>query len=191
MNNVNQQKKKVNSKLNKKIITAFLAVLLFLVILVVSLITLASTVRASNLSFLQYRYYIMNTDSQPNIAKRGDLVIAKKVHNEEIQVGDAIVYGDGKFYFCDNIIETKTANGVTKVIIAEGDGIKYQFSERDVSGKVIHTIPELGNIITFLRTPLGIVFFIIFIVCLFLLLRLIFIVKSENKNDKVNRNNTK
>lgn len=167
---------------NKKLITSFIAVILFVSILVISLITLASTVKASNLAFGTYRFYIMKSESQPEIALKGDLVIAKKLKLGEIQPGDKIVYGDGKFYYCDNIEQTKKINTITKMITAQRDGIKYQFSEDEVEGKIICTIHELGDIISFLRTPIGMLFFIVFIICVFLLMRIIFIGKKKENN---------
>lgn len=167
---------------NKKLITSFIAVILFVSILVISLITLASTVKASNLAFGTYRFYIMKSESQPEIALKGDLVIAKKLKLGEIQPGDKIVYGDGKFYYCDNIEQTKKINTITKMITAQRDGIKYQFSEDEVEGKIICTIHELGDIISFLRTLIGMLFFIVFIICVFLLMRIIFIGKKKENN---------
>ena len=124
----------------------------------------------------------MKSESQPEIALKGDLVIAKKLKLGEIQPGDKIVYGDGKFYYCDNIEQTKKINTITKMITAQRDGIKYQFSEDEVEGKIICTIHELGDIISFLRTPIGMLFFIVFIICVFLLMRIIFIGKKKENN---------
>lgn len=177
-----KDKKEQKKFFNKKLITSFIAVILFVSILVISLITLASTVKASNLAFGTYRFYIMKSESQPEIALKGDLVIAKKLKLGEIQPGDKIVYGDGKFYYCDNIEQTKKINTITKMITAQRDGIKYQFSEDEVEGKIICTIHELGDIISFLRTPIGMLFFIVFIICVFLLMRIIFIGKKKENN---------
>lgn len=177
-----KDKKEQKKFFNKKLITSFIAVILFVSILVISLITLASTVKASNLAFGAYRFYIMKSESQPEIALKGDLVIAKKLKLGEIQPGDKIVYGDGKFYYCDNIEQTKKINTITKMITAQRDGIKYQFSEDEVEGKIICTIHELGDIISFLRTPIGMLFFIVFIICVFLLMRIIFIGKKKENN---------
>lgn len=152
-NNMNQRKEQ-NKVTNKKVVTQIVAVVLFVVILILSLITIASSVKAKNLAFLRYRYYIMRSKSQPEIARVGDLVIAKKLDNGHIQVGDNIVYGDGKFYYCDEIVQSKKMNTTTKIIIAEKDGVRYQFSESEIEGKIVKTIPQLGDIIAFMRTPI-------------------------------------
>lgn len=182
---------------NKKMITAVSAIILFVFILVISLITMASTIKASNLAFGRYRFYIMKSETQPEIAENGDLVIAKKLKSGEIKPGDKIVYGDGKFYYCDNIEQTKRINTITKMITAQRDGIKYQFSEDEVEGKIICTINEVGNVISFLRTPIGMVFFFVIVFCMFLLMRIIFLgkkqdeenIQNENQNEKIQVDN--
>ena len=174
--------KEKNSKSNfggKKIILLIFAIFLFVFMLIMLLITLYSTVRASNLAFGKYSFYIMKSDSQPEIAKRGDLVITKIHKNEEIQLGDKIVYRDNDLYYCDKIEETTEKANITKIITIQKDGIKYQLSENEIKGKVICSIHGLGNIITFLRTPVGMVFFIVFMICIFLVMRKLFI-NNEN-----------
>lgn len=174
-----EEKKNKNKFFNKKLISLFFVVLLFVFILITSLITLYSTVRTSNLAFGKYSFYIMKSEMQPDIARKGDLVITKKCKYGQIEQGDKIVYGDGVFYYCDKIEQTKETNTYTKMIIIQNDGIKYQLSENEVKGKVVHTIHDLGSIIEFLRTPLGMVFFIVFMICIFLVMRKLFI-NNEN-----------
>lgn len=178
-----ENKKEQKKYFNKKVITSIFAVILFVSILVISLITLASTVKASNLALGKYRFYIMKSESQPEIASKGDLVIAKKLKLGEAKPGDKIVYGDGEFYYCDNVEQTKKINTITKMITAQRDGIKYQFSEDEIEGKVVYTIRELGDIVSFLRTPVGTVFFIIFVICIFSLLRILFVGKKNEENN--------
>lgn len=169
MEKINERKKGKN----KKLITQIIATLLFVVISILSIITVTSSVKASNLAFFKYRYYIMKAESHPQVANAGDFVIAKKMKFGDVHEGDNIVYKDGKFYYCDEIIDVKNNNSAIKVIIAEKDGIKYRFSEDDIEGKIVKVIPHLGSVIDFLRTPLGIVMFVLFIMCLFILLRIL------------------
>ena len=181
-----KKEQKKNNNDTKKITTQVIAAILFLVILIVTLITIVSTIKTSNLAFLRYKFYIMRSASQTQIAYPGDLVIAKKMSADKMKAGDSIVYGGKKYYFADSITQVKKANTVTKIIIAEKDGVRYQFSEEDIEGKVVKTIPELGNIISFLRTPLGMVIFIIFTICVFALLRVLLL---KNKDDDADNNN--
>ena len=175
----NKQKKMNSTNLKKGFLQVFI-IIFSITILVLSLITLASTVKAHDLAFLRYRFYIMRAESRPEAAEKGDLVIAQKLDSGELKAGDYIVYGDNKTYYCDKIAEIKKVNIVNKVITAESNGVSYQFNENEISGKVVKKFHKVGNIITFLRTPLGIVFFVLFIVCLFALLRVLI---TSNKND--------
>ena len=170
------------SDIKKKTLQAFIIVF-SLTILILSLITLASSVKASNLAFGRTQFYIMKSTSQPEIANAGDLVIVKRQDPGQIKAGDKIVYKDGEFYYCDKVVQTKKSNIVNKFILAEKDGVSYQFDESNVKGTVFKTIPRLGAIITFIRTPIGIVFFMLFIICLFALLRIL--ITYGKKEDKV------
>lgn len=189
MKGKNIQKKNENNIFIRKRILQIIIVIFSLTLLLITLITLASTVRASNLAIGRYRFYIMRTDSQPEIAQSGDLVIAHKTNPGEIKVGDSVVYGDNDVYYCDKIIEVNKSNTVNKVILAEKDGVKYQFNESDISGKVVKRFYKLGNIIAFLKTPVGIVFFMLFLICLFALLKiLVNYYDNDEINDKVKTN---
>lgn len=168
-------------KLNRKKITLQVLLIIFsLAVLIISLITLASTVKASNLAFGRYRFYIMKSQSQSGIAEFGDLVIAKKMDQGAINVGDNIVYRDGEFYYCEKIVETRKSNVVNKIIIAEKDGVKYRFNETDIEGKIVKNIHDLGDVLSFLKTPVGFIFFILIVICIFLLLRVAFIRNFSN-----------
>lgn len=177
-----EENTKQNEYNYKNIILQIGIIIFSLVILIIVLITIASTVKSSNnLAFGKYKFYIMKAESKTDIVEKGDLVIVKKAKSDEIQIGDYIVYGDNEFYYCDNIVQTKKMNTIMKIIIAENDGIKYQFEESEIEGKVVYSIHKVGNIITFLRTPIGIIFFILFIICLFILLRMVFVFRNNNQ----------
>lgn len=177
----NSNKNKCNYK---KIILQIFIVLFSLTLLIVTLITMTSTIKSSNnLAFGKYKLYIMKEGYKTGIAKEGDLIIVKKTKSDEIQVGDNIVYKDNKFYYCDNIVQTKNLNTVTKIITAENNGIQYQFDASEIEGKIVLKIHNIGNIIIFLKTPVGIILFILFIICLFTLLRVI-LIHNKNKYSK-------
>ena len=183
-----KQKKSRDIRTKKRFLQVFI-VIFSLTILILSLITLASTVKANDLAFGRYRFFIMRTESRPEAAEKGDLVIAKKLDVGELKTGDYIVYGGNKTYYCDKVAEIKKVNIVNKVITAESNGVSYQFNEADISGKVIKNYHKIGNIITFLRTPVGIVFFILFIICLFALLRILITYKKDSNDEEKQENN--
>ena len=167
---------------NKKIFLQILIVITSIIILVLSLITLASTVKANdNLAFGRYRFYIMRDQSQPEIAQTGDLVIAKRLDLGEINKGDKIVYRGDEYYFANEVVEVTKSNIVNKIVIAEKDGISYRFNEAEISGKVVKKIYKLGNVISFMRTPFGILLFVLFTAALFMFLK---ILVADTKNQK-------
>ena len=176
----NNKQMKNNSEIKKRALQVFIIVF-SLTILIISLITLASSVKASNLAFGRTQFYIMKDDSQSGIAEKGDLVITKRLEPGEIKAGDKIVYKDNEFYYCENVVDVRKTNIVNKLIIAEKDGVSYQFNEGDVQGKVVKNFNKVGAIITFIRTPIGMVFFMLFIICLFALLRILITYKREDK----------
>ena len=166
-----EEKKSKSNFCSKKVISLILVVFLFMFILTILLITLYSTVKASNLAFGKYSFYIMRTDTQPEIARRGDLVITKIQAKGEIQSGDKIVYSDNEFYYCEKIEETKGKANITKSITIKKDGIKYQLSGNEIKGKVVGSIQGLGEVITFFRTPFGAIVYILFIICVFFIMK--------------------
>ena len=183
--NKERKKKKV-----AKVLLRITIVVLFLLTLILFLITMASTIISKdNLAFIDYKFYIMKASSEPEIAHVGDLVIVEKYKPNTVQAGDKIVYSgnnDNKFYYCNSVNSTKKQNIIMKMITVESNGVQYQFEESEVEGKVIATVPLLGRITTFLRTILGKIVFILYIICLFILLRVIFTrrkMKDKNTED--------
>lgn len=183
--NYNEKYKRKDNKIKTSARITIILTLLVLMITIM-LITLFSTMFASNLAFLKYKFYVMDTDSQPYIAEKGDLVIAQRSLPGQVVKGDKVVYGGNKFYYCDDVVETKKVNTVYKMIIAEKEGVRYQFEESEIEGKVVKTIPNLGNIVLFLRTPLGIILYIVFTICVFILLRILLLRRKDEKDDDNN-----
>jgi len=174
MENKKVQKKTNNKKISSSTVALRIsAIILFMVMFITFLYTLYSSVIASNLAFGDYRFYIMEAENQANVASKGDLVIAKRLKLGEVQVGDKIVYGDGKFYYCDDVEEIKKKNTVVKMITAEVDGIRYRFSEEEISGKIVKNVKIIGNMIKFLKSPIGIVVFLSIVITIIILLLII------------------
>lgn len=169
-----------------KLILRTIIMIYALILLITTLFVLACTVKNDNLSFGKYQFYIMKTDEHSEFAEPGSLVIVREYRKDEVAVGDYIVYGDGKYYYCNNVLSVNKNNIIKRMIFAEKDGIKYQFDEDVVEGKIVKVIPKVGNIIKFFRTPIGIVIFVIFTVCLFVLLRVIFTRKKDDEKQKDN-----
>ena len=195
MNNQKKQKKKEDNKKQDNLIKrsikfiVILAVLILMYIMI--LMTVFATTRAQfNLGFADYKFYAMESEAHPSIAKKGDLVIVRNNKHEEYKKGDGFVYGGQKFYYCDEVEEVRKENIVYKVLIAQDGVVKYRMYDTDVEGKVVYVIPVLGSIVWFLRTPLGIIFFILFTICLFILLRYLFVHNKKDEDDNENEEET-
>jgi len=163
----------------KKHIKIAISIILSIIIFINVLIVVFCSTVSSTLSYLDYKFYIMTSELQPEIAKKGDLVIVKEMKPGEVKKGDNIVYNDGQDNFCSTVIETRRVKTVYNDIIIQEDGIKYKFDEQDIQGKLVFRIKDLGRILKFLRTKLGMVFFAIFMLCWILLIKIVFINKMS------------
>ncbi len=182
-----KEDKEQKKKIIEKVILRITIVLLFLFIVGVSLVTLASTImHKENLSFGNYKFYIMRPDTQKEIAEQGDLVIVKQYKTNEAKAGDSVVYYSGENYYANKIQSIETKNEILHMATLEGNGVKYQIEESQLEGKVIKIIHNLGSFIKFLRTALGTILFILITICLFILLRAIFIRKKQEKSQEEN-----
>ena len=81
----------------------------------------------------------------------GDLIVVKAT--EEFEVGDIVVYQDRNSLLVHRIIEMGAK------VITQGDANNAPDAPIELSaikGKVLFWIPYLGNVISFLKTPIGI-----------------------------------
>lgn len=175
----------------KKIILQIFIILFSFILLIVTLITMTFTIKSSdNLAFGKYKFYIMKDGNKTGIAEDGDLIIVKRTKSDEIQIGDNIVYEDNEVYYCAKIEQTKKSNTITKLITDENDGIRYQFDVKEIEGKIIFKFHNVGNLILFLRTPLGIMLIFLFLIFLFVLLRIILVYYKNTYSKQIENKDT-
>lgn len=175
----------------KKIILQIFIILFSFILLIVTLITMTSTIKSSgNLAFGRYKFFIMKEGYKTGIAEDGELIIVKKTKSDEIQIGDNIVYEDNEVYYCAKIEQTKKSNTITKLITDENDGIRYQFDVKEIEGKIIFKFHNVGNLILFLRTPLGIMLIFLFLIFLFVLLRIILVYYKNTYSKQIENKDT-
>ena len=185
--NLQKNLKKINVK--KRVLQVCLVVLSIMVLVIV-LITLASTVKASNLAFGRYRFYIMKAETKSSIAKKGDFVIAKRMNPGEIKVGDNIVYSENDLFLSSSVVQVENSEKVNNLVIAQENGVSYKYGETDIEGKIVKVIPNLGDVVKFLRTKIGFIFFVLIVICVFLLLRVLLIKKNDYDKFEDNQNNS-
>ncbi len=101
---------------------------------------------------------VISGSMQPEI-NIDDLVVIKE--QKEYYVGDVIAFTTGKSFVTHRIIEETPSGFVTK---GDANNTEDQFlvKEKDISGKVIYTVPKVGSITTFLKSPLGMMLLILF-----------------------------
>ena len=140
---------------------------MFLMVIIVTSITLVSTVKhKDNLSFMQYKFYIMKEDFQEDIAPKGSLVVAKQFNRGEVNAGDNIIYYAGKDYFASKVLRTEQKNTMHNTVIIQDGNLKYGMEESEIEGKIVKVIPSIGNIVYFLRTTQGKILFWLIFMCL-------------------------
>lgn len=129
---------------------------------------------------------VISGSMEPNIPI-GSLVYAKSATYEEIKVDDVISYKLGtsivthRVYSKDDANQTITTKGDANEVV---DGNELTISE--VIGKVDFSIPYIGYLTIYVKTPLGIAFICGVLAILILLNYLpeIFTKESENKDEK-------
>jgi len=107
---------------------------------------------------------VVTSDSMEPTLYRGDLLIIQARPPEEIALNDIVVYQDEVWHSDGPIVHR-----VIEIEVVEGD--YYYFTKGDnnptrdpynrtyseIVGVVVATIPWLGNVSLFLRTPVGVV----------------------------------
>lgn len=95
---------------------------------------------------------ILSGSMEPEMSK-GDLVLVAET--DSVAIGDVVVYQDGSTLILHRIIEL---DGDT--VVTQGDANETAddpISLESVKGKVVFLLPYAGNIVNFLKTPIGII----------------------------------
>ena len=170
------KEKTIRKQNTKRIIRiAMLPLILLIIAFLCNIIFQILVQKNGKLDFWGYKFSIVMTGTmQPDI-NIGDIIIEKKVTQNEIQVGDMISY---------NIAGTNTSitHKVTKVINENGEksfktkGNNYNFEDPElvhydmIEGKICKSITGLGVVIPYIfsKTGLAILAFII-LTCYFMI----------------------
>ena len=121
---------------------------------------------------------VLSGSMEPELSV-GDLLIVKETSN--VKKNDVIVFQDGRSLVVHRVIEIDGKELVTK-----GDANNTADNPIDrsvVKGKVICAIPYVGNVVDFLKTPVGTVLLLIGAVALLEIPR-----RDEKKKDEEEQN---
>lgn len=136
------------------------------------------------------KLFIVLSDSMKPEFKAGDVVITKIVDVDELVVGDIITFIEPrgsvvthKIHQIDAIDSVKyfTTKGLNEVLDDE------KIIESRVIGKYSFAIPEIGNLVMFIKTPPGFITFIfipLFILFLLHLIDFIKVIKYKKRSKK-------
>lgn len=164
--------------MTKKLINVIqkIIVLLLAVVLTLNLIVLASSVIFKEdlpKLFGYSRAVVLSGSMEPELSV-DDVVLYKT--QDKYEVGDVIIFEISDYFVTHRIIE-ETADG----FITQGDANNvaddWVVEYSQIHGKMIATIPNFGGIISFFKTPLGL---IILVACCFVVYKVSF--KQDSKN---------
>lgn len=168
-------KRKGRAKTLKIIVGIVLIVIIYNIIL----IGISMVDGIDNFSIFGYQAYIITSDSMKPEINNGDVVIVRKIGQEEIKENDVIVYSEEAQNITHRVIVITEKNG-HKEYKTKGDNNQVEDSKfvlyENIKGKVMFKIPFLGTIILFMKNQI--------IVLIILLVILLFCLYKMQKNDK-------
>ncbi len=109
--------------------------------------------------FMGYKPIICISNSMEDEFQVGDIIINKKVPENEINIGDIITFNENGTVIMHRVKEIKYDENGNIGYITKGDSnntideniVKYT----DVEGKYYYMIPKIGNLILMLQKPQG------------------------------------
>lgn len=174
-------KRKEKEKIVKRIIEIIAIILIYNIILII-----ISSINGKDFSILGYKAYIVNTNSMEPTIEVGDIVIIKKVKAEKLNQGDVITFTQEGEVITHRITKIETEEKSIQYV-TKGDNnntedtlkIKY----KDIIGKEILTIPQLGKAMQLLDSKI-ILLIIILIILICAFVKIQKKEKLENRREK-------
>ena len=160
-------RRKQRAKVLKIILGIILIILVYNIILVG-----ISMIDGNKFNLFGYSAYIITSDSMTPEINKGDVVITRKIGEDEIEVNDIITFYEEGQNITHRVMEITDVDGY-KEYKTKGDNNQVEDSKTvnfdNINGKVILKIPFLGSIISFMKNQiiLLIIVLIILIVCLY------------------------
>ena len=158
------KRKEKNTKRKKIVVTIIYIILVPLLLYNITLIFKSLINPNKTPDFFGYKTYVIISGSmEPNL-KIGDIVIVKKVDEDQLNVGDIISFRQGQNVVTHRISQIKNEYG-EKVYVTKGDHnntedagtIDYSYIE----GKVVNSIKKMGKLVIFFQGKLSILVIVI------------------------------
>ena len=155
----------------KKILKILSCVVLIIVAIYSTIIIFQKNVWKDKVpSFMGYKNFIILTGSMEPTLNTGDIVFVKET--TDIKEQDIISFKVNNSIVTHRIIETKKEEN-KKLYITKGDansGIDSKLtSMEEIEGKYVFKIPLIGNVIIFLKSPLGIAILLLILITFFII----------------------
>lgn len=175
-------RRKENMKITRRIVEIVAIVLIYNIILV----AMSSANKANLISVFGYKSYIIRTNSMEPTVKIGDVVIVKKVKEQDIKSGDVITFLQDGEVITHRIIKIDDSEGIARYI-TKGDNNNvedtFKVTYDDIVGKHMMTIPYLGKVVQVLDSKI-ILLVITLIVLIYIFVRIQNKEKIENRREK-------
>lgn len=159
-------------KLCLKILVILISVLI--IIINITLIIKSETTTNGIPDFLGYTPFIIVSGSMEPKIPVNNIIITKKIDEDKIKVGDVISYldEDNNIVVTHRVINIKYTNGEF-FYETKGDNNTMKdnnlVSYSQVQGKYLFSIPMLGKLISYVKTPKGMGVVIFYLICIYLI----------------------
>ncbi|MFW6117098.1 MAG: signal peptidase I [Thermoproteota archaeon] len=127
------------------------------------------------------RYEPVYTSSMKPVIPVGSLVVIKPVDPETLKTGDIICFKISESTSVTHRVVNITQEGYITKGDANEDPDQWRVKKEDLIGKVICSIPYLGHLIYFVRSPIGFILLIIIPTATLIVLEVRDIIKELKK----------
>ena len=175
LESLNRRKK--NAKIIKKVMEIIAIILIYNIIL----IAISSENKISLINIFGYKSFIIKTNSMEPTIDINDVIITKKVQEEEIKVQDIITFIKDNEVITHRITKIENEENIKKYT-TKGDNNNIEDSFKitydNIEGKHILTIPNLGVIVKVLENQI-----IFLIILLIILICIFFRIQNQEKKE--------
>ncbi|HBE13487.1 MAG TPA: signal peptidase I [Clostridiales bacterium] len=140
---------------------------LFLPILIFNITVLIEMIIHPNqpTSFLGVYPLVVVTDSmddgREDAIRKGDLILVDKLNDRELKVGDIITYMYNNIAITHRVIRIDSIDGKPSIYVTKGDANQlyddWRITKENIIGIYDDRIPQVGRVILFFQTPIGMV----------------------------------
>ena len=175
LESINRRKK--NAKIIKKVMEIIAIILIYNIIL----IAISSENKISLINIFGYKSFIIKTNSMEPTIDINDVIITKKVQEEEIKVQDIITFIKDNEVITHRITKIENEENIKKYT-TKGDNNNIEDSFKitydNIEGKHILTLPNLGVIVKVLENQI-----IFLIILLIILICMFFRIQNQEKKE--------